>query len=215
MSTRHIGFAAGLAGCFMVLATSVTWADPTYEQTARYILDVVKAFRTAYVLHVVEHTRGAGPEPREDWERDAHFIPLPAQFVKAAAGQVTSVEIGLISLTPINSANRPRTQAETNALMQLEKDRQQSFISFMDGDHFTAVSADLALVRSCVECHNRHPRSARKNFREWDVMGGLVVRFKRPADTPGPPLPPEPSLRPSDRFDQPAPPPTALPPWVR
>ena len=215
MSTRHLGLVAGLAGCVMVLASSVTWADPTYEQTARYVLDVVKAFRTAYVLHVVEHTRGAGPEPREDWERDAHFIPLPAQFVKAAAGQVTSVEIGLISLTPINPENRPRTPAETKALIQLEKDRQQSFLGFADGDHFTAVSADLALVRSCVECHNQHPRSARKNYREWDVMGGLVVRFKRPADTPGLPLSPEPSLRPSGRFDQPAPPPTALPPWVR
>lgn len=215
MSTRHLGLAAGLAGCFMVLAASVTWADPTYEQTARYVLDVVKAFRTAYVLHVVEHTRGAGPEPREDWERDAHFIPLPAQFVKAAAGQVTSVEIGLISLTPINPANRPRTPAETKALIQLEKDRQQSFLSFADGDHFTAVSADLALVRSCVECHNQHPQSVRKNFREWDVMGGLVVRFRRPGSTPGLPLPPEPSPRPSDLFDQPVPPPPAMPPWVR
>jgi Protein of unknown function (DUF3365) len=215
MPRRHLSLAAGLAGCLTVLAVSVSSADPSYEQTARYILDVVKAFRTAYVLHVVEHTRGAGQEPREDWEQDAHFIPLPAQFVKAAAGRVETVEIGLISLTPINSANRPRTPAETNALMQLEKDRQQSFISFTDGDYFTAVSADLALVRSCVECHNQHPRSARKNYREWDVMGGLVVRFKRPADTPGLPLSPEPSPRPSGRFGQPAPPPTALPPWVR
>lgn len=215
MPMRHFSLAAGLAGCLTVLAVSVSSADPSYEQTARYILDVVKAFRTAYVLHVVEHTRGAGLEPREDWEQDAHFIPLPAQFVKAAAGQVETVEIGLISLTPINSANRPKTPAETNALMQLEKDRKQSFISFTDGDHVTAVSADLAMVRSCVECHNQHPRSARKNYREWDVMGGLVVRFKRPVEGPGLPLSPEPSPRPSYRPDQPAPPPTALPSWVR
>ena len=215
MSRCHLGLAAGLAGCFMVLAASVIWADPTYEQTARYVLDVVRAFRTAYVLHVVEHTRGAGPEPREDWERDAHFIPLPAQFVKAAAGQVTSVEIGLISLTPINPANRPRTPAETKALIQLEKDRQQSFLSFADGDQFTAVSADLALVRSCVECHNQHPQSARRNFREWDVMGGLVVRFRRPGSTPGLPLPLGPSPSPPGLLEQPGSPPPVTPPWVR
>lgn len=215
MSRRYLGFVAGLAGCVMVLAASATWADPTYEQTARYVLDVVKAFRTAYVLHVVEHTRGAGTKSREDWERDSHFIPLPAQFVKEAVGQVTSVEIGLISLTPINPANRPKTPAETNALIQLEKDRQQSFVSFADGDRFTAVSADLALVRSCVECHNQHPQSARRNFREWDVMGGLVVRFRRPGSTPGLPLTPGPSPRPSDLFEQSVPPPPATPPWVR
>ena len=42
------------------------------------ILDIVKAFRTAYVLHVVEHTREVGLSPREDWEADAHLLPLLA-----------------------------------------------------------------------------------------------------------------------------------------
>jgi hypothetical protein len=46
-------------------------------------------------------------------------------------------------------------------------------------------------------------------------MGGLVVRFRRQGSMPGPPLPPEPSPRPSDLFQQPAPPPQALPPLVR
>lgn len=215
MPTRYPGLALSLAGCFTLLGASISLADPSFEQTARYVLDVVKAFRTAYVLHVVEHTRGAGPEPREDWEKDPHFLPLPAQFVKAAAGQVDSVEIGLISLTPINPANRPRTQAETDALIQLEKDRQRGFISFAEGDQFKAVSADLALVRSCIECHNHHPQSARKNFRQWDVMGGLVVRFKREAESPSLPLPPEPSKRPSSMFDRTVPQPTVPPPWIR
>jgi len=124
--------AACLAGCVTLMSASITLADPSFEQTARYVLDVVRAFRSAYVLHVVEHMRGAGPEPREDWEKNAHFLPLPAQFVKAAAGQVDSVEIGLISLTPINPANAPRTTAEADALMQLERDRQRGFISFAE-----------------------------------------------------------------------------------
>jgi len=215
MSTRHVGLTISLAGCLIIFSGSVTWADPSFEQTARYLLDVVKAFRTAYVLHVVEHTRGAGSEPREDWEKNAHFIPLPAQFVKEAAGKVDSVEIGLISLTPINPANRPKTAAEADALIQLEKDRQRGFISFADGDQFKAVSADLALVRSCVECHNHHPQSTRRNFRDWDVMGGLVVRFKRDGEGLGLPLPPEPSKRSPGLFDRPVPAQPAAPPWTR
>src|SRR3982751_6269603 len=112
------------------MSASITLADPSFEQTTRSLLDVVRAFRSAYVLHVVGHMRGAGPEPREDWEKNAHFLPLPAQFVKAAAGQVDSVEIGLISMTPINPANGPKTTAEADALMQLERNRQPGFISF-------------------------------------------------------------------------------------
>lgn len=212
---RRFGPMLVFTGCLTFLGVTHTMADPSFEQTARYVLDVVKAFRTAYVLHVVEHTRAGGTEPREDWERDAHFLPLPAQFVKAAAGQVDTVEIGLISLTPINPANRPKTAAESDALIQLEKDRQRGFLSFADGDHFKAVSADLALVRSCVDCHNHHPQSARKNFRQWDVMGGLVVRFKRDAEPLSQPLPAEPSKRPPGSYDRLTPPSSTVPPWVR
>ncbi len=215
MPTRFATLVLSLVGWFALLGSSITAADPSFDQTARYVLDVVKAFRTAYVLHVVEHTRSAGTLPREDWDKDAHFIPLPAQFVKAAAGQVESFEIGLISLTPINPVNRPRTAAETEALIQLEKDRQRSFISFAEGDQFKAVSADLALVRSCAECHNRHPQSPRKNYQQWDVMGGLVVRFKREIESQGMTLPPEPPKRPSGNIERLPPTPSAKPPWIR
>ena len=90
-----------LLGLLFILGWTVAAAEPSFEQTARYILDIVRAFRTAYVLQVVEHTRDGGTSPREDWKTDAHFLPLPAQFVKAAAEQVDSFEIGLIGLAPL------------------------------------------------------------------------------------------------------------------
>jgi Protein of unknown function (DUF3365) len=164
---------------------------------------------------VVEHTRAGGTSPQEDWKKDAHFLPLPAQFVKAAAEQVDSFEIGLIGLSPLNSANRPRTAAETDALIQLEKDRRRGFVSFVDGDQFKAVSADLALVQSCADCHNQHPRSTRRNFQRWDVMGGLVVRLKRDAQPEGLSLPARPPNLPPGTLERLTPAPTAPPPWVR
>ncbi|HSB44654.1 MAG TPA: DUF3365 domain-containing protein [Nitrospira sp.] len=215
MRTRQVVTTLSLASLLTMLGWTVTTAEPSFEQTARYILEVVKAFRTAYVLQVVEHTRGGGTSPQEDWQKDAHFLPLPAQFVKAAAEQVESFDIGLIGLIPLNPANRPKTAAETDALIQLEKDRQRRFVSFMDGDQFKAVSADLALVQSCVDCHNQHPRAARKNFQRWDVMGALVVRFKRDLDTEGFSLPAEPQKRPPGTLERLTPPPTTAPPWIR
>lgn len=198
--------------CF---AWTVKAAEPSFELTARYILEIVKSFRTAYVLQVVEHTREGGVTPQEDWQKDAHFVPLPAQFVKAAAEQVNSFEIGLISLTPLNAANRPKTQAETEALIQLGKNREQRVVTFADGDQFKAVSADLALVQSCVDCHNQHPRSTRRDFQRWDVMGGLVVRLKRDAQSDALPLLPEPSKRPPGTIERLTPPPTTAPPWIK
>ena len=197
MRLRHGGMVLTLIGCLSFLGWSVTWAEPSFEVTAHYILDIVKAFRTAYVLHVVEHTRAGGLSPREDWEGDAHLLPLPAQFVKAAASQVQNLEIGLISLTPVNPENRPRTAAEADALIRLEQDRSRGFVSFVDGNQFKAMSADLALVRSCADCHNQHPRAVRRNFQPLDVMGALVVRNEPRRARPKPDAP-----------IRPAPPPT-------
>ena len=204
-----------LACCVALDSWTIRAAEPSYELTARYILEVVKAFRTAYVLKVVEHARDGGVRPNEEWQNDSHFIPLPAQFVKAAADQLDDFEIGLIGLTPVNRANFPKTQAETDALLQLMKNRERSVTTFVDGDQFKAISADLALVQSCVDCHNGHPKATRRDFQRWDVMGGLVVRLKRDARPDGSMLGPEPSNRPMAPIDRMTPPLTSPPPWVR
>jgi hypothetical protein len=204
-----------LIGCLAVDRLTIGAAEPSFELTARYILEVVKAFRTAYVLKVVEHARAGGIQPNEDWQTDSHFIPLPAQFVKAAGDQLDNFEIGLIGLTPVNRANFPRTQAETDALLQLMKSRDRSVTTFVDGDQFKAVSADLALVQSCVDCHNHHPKATRRDFQRWDVMGGLVVRLKREARPEGAPIGPDPSTRPKGPIEKMTPPMTTPPPWVR
>jgi hypothetical protein len=47
----------------------------------------------------------------------------------------------------------------------------------IDGDQFKAISADLALVQSCVVA-TTSIRKLRRDFQRWDVMGGLVVRLK-------------------------------------
>jgi len=214
--TKKTACAALVLTCWVMLDNwTIRAAEPSFELTARYILEVVKAFRTAYVLKVVEHAREGGIQPNEEWQKDSHFIPLPAQFVKAAGDQLDHFEIGLIGLTPVNRANFPKTQAETDALLQLMKNRDRSVTSFVDGDQFKAISADLALVQSCVDCHNHHPKATRRDFQRWDVMGGLVVRLKRDVTPEGSMLGPAPSTRPSGPIEKMTPPVTAPPPWVR
>jgi hypothetical protein len=215
MTYRRIAPVAFLTACWMVGTWTVMAAEPSFELTARYILDIVKAFRTAYVLKVVEHARDGGIRPNEQWERDAHFIPLPAQFVKAAADQIDNFEIGLIGLNPLNQSNLPKTQAEADALIQLMKNREQPIATFVEGGQFKALSADLALVQSCVDCHNQHPKATRRNFQRWDVMGALVVRLNLDARPEGRSLRPDPPSRPPGPIDRLTPPLSAPPPWTR
>ena len=85
VAMKHKMLCAALVLGFLAAGSwTIRAAEPSFELTARYILEVVKAFRTAYVLKVVEHAKEGGIKPNEEWQKDSHFIPLPAQFVKAA-----------------------------------------------------------------------------------------------------------------------------------
>ena len=197
-----------------VLAGAASAADKTaYDQTIRYVLEVVGAFRAAYVLHVVEHTKGGGVTPNEEWENNPHLLPLPAQFVKAAASEVRGLEIGLVSMTPLNKLNLPKTTAESEALIKLSGQRDQRVITFSDGDYIKGIAADLAIVQSCVDCHNTHPRALRRNFQRWDLMGGIIVRLKPTALEGGLQLGPQTPDRPGSS-DRPLSPSFTPPPWL-
>lgn len=175
----RIKMGAALACAIVALAVSPSQAEDNYDLIARYVLETVRAFRTAYVLNVVEHVREGGIVPKEDWIKDAHAIPLPAQFVKAAAADLESFEIGLIGLTPVYKSNLPRTQAESDALQRLTLDRSQKIVSFVDGTQFKAMAADIAVVQSCVDCHNVHPDSPWRNYKKGDIMGAVIVRLNK------------------------------------
>ena len=207
MMSMSRGQAASLVALAVAVSVAVlSWTahatEPSFDLTARYILEIVKAFRTAYVLNVVEHAKDSGIRPNEDWRKDSHFIPLPAQFVKSAGDQVENFEIGLIGLTPLNKANLPKTEAETDALVKLMRNSETRMIGFVDGDRYKAVSADVALVQSCVDCHNHHQHATRRDFRRWDVMGGLIVRLKRDARAEGMPMSPQVPNRPAGPIDR-------------
>jgi len=153
------------------------------EQAVRYLLAMVKAFRTVYVRYVEEHVRQGGIYPKEDWSKDVHAIMLPFQFVKLAAaelkGAVKEVEVGIISLTPIYSSNFPQTEAEVAALTAMMDNPTQTVITFADGAQFKGLAADFAIEQACADCHNQHPTSAKRDFKRGDLMGAVVVRLKK------------------------------------
>lgn len=152
-------------------------ADSSLEITVNYILATIKAFRTVYSKAIEEQVRKAGVTPSEHWQEDNHAIMLNAQFVKAAGGEIKDFEMGLIGLAPINKANLPKTQAEANALKKMMADPDLTVLSFADGNQFKGLSADHAIVQACADCHNHHPSSPRKDFRQGDLMGAIVVRL--------------------------------------
>lgn len=147
------------------------------EQSARYLLAMAKSFRTAYTQGVVEQAKKAGIASKEEWSNDDHAIMLPAQFIKAAGFEIKEYELGLIGLTPIYKTNLPKTSAEEEALRRFLADPTLQVLTFRDGMQVKGLAADFATTQACADCHNAHPQSPKKDFRQGDLMGAIVVRL--------------------------------------
>jgi hypothetical protein len=177
---RNLLTRSGLTVGLIALAVPIVMAaEMSQELTAKYILATAKAFRTVYAKSIIEQAKKAGVKPAENWSKDDHAIMLPAQFLKAAGAELKDFELGLVGLTPIYKANLPKTPAETEALKKLAANPSQGIITFVDGNQFKGLAADVAIAKSCVDCHNAHPDSPKKDFKEGDLMGAIVVRFAK------------------------------------
>jgi hypothetical protein len=50
-------------------------------------------------------------------------------------------------------------------------------VKVVNQTYFQAIYADRAVSQACVDCHNTHPHSPKKDFKLGDVMGGLVIEI--------------------------------------
>ena len=171
-----LGVIGVIVGCSMPFLKT---KQDDLELTARYILATAKAFRTVYAQGIIEQAKRVGVTPKEDWSKDDHAIMLPVQFVKSAGLEIRDFELGLIGLTPIYNSNLPKTQAEADALKKMMANPEEKVVTFADGNKFKGISADFAIAQSCINCHNSHPASQKKDFKQGDLMGAIVVRLNR------------------------------------
>jgi len=49
-----------------------------------------------------------------------------------------------------------------------------------DKRFFKAIYADRAISKACVNCHNGHILSSKRDYKMGDVMGGIIISFPLP-----------------------------------
>jgi hypothetical protein len=143
------------------------------------------ADRTVYTVRVVNRLQNVEKVITADEHfMDKKALPLPAQmfrFGAEKAGETAkNFSYSLLSLWPVNRQNAPRTAAEKKGLQHVADNKGQNFYTeeALGGKkYFTAVYADPAVSPACVNCHNGHQESPRKDFKLNDVMGGVVIRL--------------------------------------
>ena len=159
------------------------------EVVAGYIHAVIAADRALYTTHVVERMEENRIVIAAEAWKQRKALPLPAQML-LMGGRV--VEMGgsglryrLASLWPIYEENGPSTVFEEAGLKVVAEDPEEVYSGIIkrgDQRFFKAIYADRAVSKACVDCHNGHLLTSKRDFKLGDVMGGIIISF---------PLPPE------------------------
>ena len=173
-----------LAGIAVDVARAGETAGIPPEVVAEYIHAVIQADRSIYSTHVVERMQDLKViVTAEDW-KERGVLPLPAQMLQMAGQEVQGLGLGLrirlTSLGPIYAKNGPADQFERAGLEAVAKNPRKPYTGIVtEGDrhYFKAIFADRAVSMVCVACHNSHHLSAKRDYKLYDVMGGIIISF--------------------------------------
>jgi hypothetical protein len=153
--------------------------------TAHELLEICAAenaaVRELYAKEVLAAGQKVGLRFDEKWEQlkfDAG--PLPAQFLRQTSKSLahSSVRLGLFlgSDNPVNKSNR-FSGLQADALQQMRRDREPRGFFMNDVKLYTAMFPDFAVAAACVDCHNQHPDSPKRNWALGDLMGATTWTF--------------------------------------
>jgi hypothetical protein len=154
------------------------------EIVAGFIHAVIESDRTLYTTHVVDRMQETGTViASEAWE-SRNALPLPAQMLLLSGIRVkekgTGLEYRLASLLPIYQKNGPATDFEKNGLTAVERDPSQPYTGYVsrgEQTYFQAIYADRAVSKACINCHNTHLLSPKRDRKIGEVMGGIIISF--------------------------------------
>ncbi len=175
-----------IGACWVALSfgenknTPVSGISP--EKVADYVHSIIEADRTVYTTHVVNRLQDKGiVDADEHWEQQNALL-LPAQFLQRAGRLVAEkgngIRYRLISLWPIYRRNGPATDFERQGLKAVSDHPDKPYRGIVKSgkkQYFQAIYADRAVTKACIDCHNSHPLSPKRDFTVNSVLGGIVI----------------------------------------
>ncbi len=155
------------------------------EEAFRMIAKENDITRSIYTKEIVGKGKKSGLTFHEKWlDEDVEAGPLPALFLRGTATvmEKSPVPIGLYlgSDFPIAQSNA-FSGIQSQKFEQIKKDHQPAFFFDEASNRYTAMFPDFASAPACVNCHNNHPDSPKKDWKLNDVMGATTWSY--PADS--------------------------------
>lgn len=197
MSNRRFALALAVFACLGIYLF-VTAPPPLREERAANanipVADMLaalqganQAVRALWATAIVADGTRAGLKFDEHWrDADLDAGPLPALFLRETA---RSLERNPVQLSLFLGSDYPINKSNVFEGMQLERFRtlrqtgEPQFFFMADIGLHTGMFADIAVAEPCVQCHNKHEESPKRDWHLNDVMGAVTWAYPAEAVT--------------------------------
>lgn len=134
--------------------------------------------RTLYTTQIVQTGKKSGLKFDENWkDPEIHAGPLPALFLRETASIIekSDIELGLYlgSDFPISQANQ-FSGVQKNEFEKIKKNGEPQFFYDASIERNFGMFPDYAVGNACVNCHNQHEESPKKDWVLNDIMGATT-----------------------------------------
>jgi serine phosphatase RsbU (regulator of sigma subunit)/anti-sigma regulatory factor (Ser/Thr protein kinase) len=171
-----------LLTAFVVYERNKANLQQKLSQRAKSLHTQIMADRGYYAKVIVPRLIEMGGTIGVDY-KDVHGrFPLPATFVRevseVTAANKNGYQASLISPWAINRDKSLKDQFQKDAFQYLVQNPTGQFVRIDTIEGRTVMRvlmADIASAKSCVDCHNGHAQSPKRDFKLNDLMGGLEI----------------------------------------
>ena len=178
-------------GMLMIFGNMVYLSDRINRKlTLKYVETYVQSLEKVHSMYsseVVARLHDQGITPVNDYRNHEGAIPFPATFSIELAEAMTSRETGVINRLysdypfSMRKGGGPKDEYESLALttFRFAEDKTKPFIRYetFNGRKSLRYGKALVMEQSCVDCHNSHPESTKKDWKVGDVRGVREVIF--------------------------------------
>jgi serine/threonine protein kinase len=166
---------------------STYFVRATALDSARMEADMLETVNT-YYSDVINRLNTREISVTHEYAQQKNALPLPATFMIDACERISKTESGLqfrlYSNYPWREGGGPKDDFQREALAILtERSRQPNppkplehhqFVTVDDGPVLHYARGQI-MQESCVRCHNAHPKSPKKDWKEKDLVGVLLI----------------------------------------
>jgi serine/threonine protein kinase len=151
--------------------------------------EILNEVNNLYSADVVERAKLKGVEATHDYAMREGTIPLPATLTIELGRHLSErsesgVQVRLYSNYPFRSRadGGPKDEFERDALVELPEDPAKPYVRFEEfqGRPSLRYATAQRMQQTCVQCHNTHQDSTKKDWKVGDVAG--VLEIIRPLD---------------------------------